>query len=104
MRYSWYVKMGTKQYCKGGLREHAKHPEDNEAYRKCKQCQLEGKQWLFCIHRVAKKRTEKENNGKNNQKKIMKKKQKIQYRLHQHNTDDGGQAMGEELGHVQISR
>ena len=32
-----------------------------------------------------------------------KKNKKAQYR-HQHNTDDGGQAMGEEIRHVQMSR
>jgi len=32
----------------------------------------------------------------------MKKKKK--HNRHQHNTDDGEQAMGEELGHVQMSK
>jgi len=32
------------------------------------------------------------------------KKQKKKRNRHQHNTDDGGQAMGEEMRHVQMSR
>ena len=35
--------------------------------------------------------------------KNIKKKQKKRNR-HQHNTDDGGQAMGEEMRHLQVSR
>jgi len=31
-------------------------------------------------------------------------KQYIKKQRHQHNTDDGGQAMGEEMRHVQMSR
>ena len=29
---------------------------------------------------------------------------KTKHNRHQHNTDDGGQAMGEEMRHVQMSR
>jgi len=31
-------------------------------------------------------------------------KNKKKHNRHQHNTDDGGQAMGEEMRHVQMSR
>jgi len=34
----------------------------------------------------------------------LNKKNKKKRHRHQHNTDDGGQAMGEEMRHVQISR
>jgi len=34
----------------------------------------------------------------------IKNKNKKKSNRHQHNTDDGGQAMGEEMRHVQMSR
>jgi len=33
-----------------------------------------------------------------------KNKKKYQEKKHQHNTDDGGQSMGEEMRHVHMSR
>jgi len=71
------------------------------------QSQVLGGQQRLC--RVNKNRNERENMYTNKPKwshKEMLHIAKIQkkHSRHQHNTDDGGQAMGEEMRHVQMSR
>jgi len=58
------------------------------------------------LRRVNKNRNERENMYKNKPKWSHKEMQHIAkiHKRHQHNTDNGGQAMGEEMRHVQMSR
>ena len=51
--------------------------------------------WQIYVHKQSKMES---------QRNVAYIKNKKKHNRHQHNTDDGGQAMGEEMRHVQMSR
>ena len=60
--------------------------------------------WSFYYDAAKQTNKETQNMMKSQRNVTYHKNKKKKHNRHQHNTDDGGQAMGEEMRHVQMSR